>query len=89
MMSGFSSDVAAAICSLTAHATNASRLARLCGPTTRRALAFAEAFAGAWEAFNTDRHFHMVPVHVAYRRWNQTGGLTVFPLYATTIAVAS
>jgi hypothetical protein len=52
-------------------------------------IAFAEAFAGAWEAFNTERIHHMVPVHVAYRRWNETGGRTVFPLYATTIAVAS
>jgi|HubBroStandDraft_4_1064222.scaffolds.fasta_scaffold380481_2 hypothetical protein len=50
---------------------------------------FAEAFAGAWEAFNTERIHHMVPVHVAYARWNETGGLTVFPLYATMATVAA
>jgi hypothetical protein len=47
---------------------------------------FAEAFAGAWDAFNAELHYHMPPVHVAYARWNETGGRTVFALYPVKVA---
>jgi hypothetical protein len=40
---------------------------------------FATAFAAGWEAYNTEQRSHMVPVAEAYKRWNATRGVTIFP----------
>jgi hypothetical protein len=47
--------------------------------------AFAEAFADAQHAFNTDQRVSMFPVRDAYDRWTDTRGLTVIPLRSTPI----
>jgi hypothetical protein len=47
--------------------------------------AFAEAFADAQDDFNNERRMNMFPVSDAYRRWNETNGLTVIPARCTPV----
>lgn len=41
-------------------------------------LAFADAYADGWDAFNADRRHYMTNVGDAYRRWQESGGLTIW-----------
>lgn len=51
--------------------------------------AFAEEFARVQDDFNNELRMNMFPVSDAYRRWNETNGLTVIPLRSTPIVIGA
>ena len=44
-------------------------------------IAFAEAFADAWEDYNTGRRGHMINVADAYKSWQATDGHSIFGVW--------